>query len=71
MANQRRDDFDCLCQEFNTISDYIFQDGLHLKLIYLSIFHIKYIISIDQTEHIIKIILDKYWKGKDPSEILF
>ena len=50
--------FEILTQEFGTIFDYIFQEIPTLKLLNISIIQGKYVISIYQKYHIIKILLN-------------
>ena len=45
--------------------DYIFQEGRHLNILNLSIIQIKCEIIIHQKYHIIKNILEEYWKVHD------
>ena len=43
-------------QEFDALFNYTFQEGPKLKILAIIIIQSKYEISIDQTDHIIKII---------------
>ena len=52
--------FERLTQEFDTLFDYTFQEGLKLKLLNIHIIQGKYGISIYQIYHTIKNIIQEY-----------
>ena len=56
--------FERLTQEIDTLFDYTFQEGSKLKLLNINIIQSKYGISIDQTDHIMKNIIQEYWGTK-------
>ena len=64
MATENIICFEILTQEFDTLFDYTFQEGSKLKLLNINIIKNKYGISIDQTDHIIKKIIQEYWGTK-------
>ena len=51
--------FEILTQEFDTLFDYTFQEGSKIKLLNINIIQGKYGISIDQTYHIMKNIIQE------------
>ena len=52
--------FEALMQEFDALVEYIFQEGPKLKLLNINKIQGKYGISIYQTYHIMKNILQEY-----------
>ena len=58
-------------QEFYTLFDYTFQEGPKINLLNINIIQIEYGISIDQTNHIIKNIIQGYWVTKTKYEVNF
>ena len=64
VATQIRICFEILIQEFDTIFDYTFQEGPKLNLLNINIIQSENNISIDQTYHIIKNIIQEYWVTK-------
>ena len=56
--------FERLAQEFDTIFDYTFQKVSKLKTLNINIIQSKYVISIEQTDHIMKNIIQEYWGKK-------
>ena len=69
MAIQHRVCFERLTQEFDILFYYNFQEGVKLKLLYLSIIQIKYGIGSDQKYYIIKNIIQEYWQTNTKEEI--
>ena len=63
--------FERITQEFDTLFEYTTQEGSKLKLHNIDIIQIKYGISIDQTYHIMKIIIQEYWGTKTNDELKF
>ena len=57
MATENIICFEILTQEFYTIFEYNFQEVSKLKLLNINMIQSKYRISIDQTEHIMKNII--------------
>ena len=57
--------FERLTQEFYTLFEYTFQEGSEIKLLNINIIQSKYGISINQTDHIIKNIIQEYWGTKN------
>ena len=68
---QSRICFEILMQEFDTILDCTFQKGPKLKLLIINIIQSEYGISIDQTDHIIKRIIQEYWVTNTRYEVRF
>ena len=64
VATQIRICFEILIQEFDTIFDYTFQEGPKLNPLNIKIIQSENNISIDQTYHIIKNIIQEYWVTK-------
>ena len=58
-------------QEFDNLFDYTFQEGEKLKLLNINIIQSKYGISIDQTDHIMKNIIQEYWGTNKKYEVTF
>ena len=58
-------------QEFETLFDYTFQEWPKLKLLNIRIIQGEYGISIDQTDHTIKHIIQEYWVTKKIYEVKF
>ena len=58
-------------QDFDNLFDYTFQEGGKLKLLNINIIQSKYGISIDQTDHIMKIYIKEYWGTKKKYEVKF
>ena len=56
--------FERLTQEIDTLFDYTFQKVSKLELLNVNMIQSKYGISIDQTYHIIKNIIQEYWEKK-------
>ena len=57
METENMNCFEILTQEFDTIFDYTFQEGSKIKLLNINIIQGKYGISIDQSDHIMKNII--------------
>ena len=60
MATDNKICFEKLTQEFDTLFVYNFQEGSKLKLLNIKIIKSKYGISIEQTDHIMKNIVQEY-----------
>ena len=58
MAKENIIYFERLTQEFDTIFDHNFQEVSKLKLVNIKMIQSKYGISIDQTDHIIRNIIE-------------
>ena len=58
-------------QEFDTLNENILQEGPKLKLVNINIIQSKYIIIIDQKNHITKDIIQEYWGTKTKAELKF
>ena len=58
-------------QEFYNLFDCTFQEDPKLKLLNINIIQSKYGISIDQTDHIIRNIIQEYWETKTKYEVKF
>ena len=71
MATQNRMFLERLAQEFDTLFEYTFQDVPKLNLLNINIIQSKYGISIDQTYHIMKNIIQGYWGTKTKYEVKF
>ena len=71
METEHRICFKRLTQQFNTIFYYTFQEGSKLKLLNIDMIQSKYGISIDQTDHIMKDIIQEYWGTKIKDEVKF
>ena len=63
--------FEILTQEFDTIFEYNSQEGSKIKLLNIKIIQSEYGISIDQTYHIMKDIIQEYWGTKTKDEVKF
>ena len=61
IAAQSRVIFEILIQEFDTLFYYTFQEGSKLKFLNIAIIQSEHGIIIDQTDHIIKNIIQGYW----------
>ena len=57
MVAENRIYFEILTQWFDALFGYTFQEGSKLKLLNINIIQSKYGISIDQTDHIMKNII--------------
>ena len=71
MATENIICFEKLTREFDTILDYTFQEVSKLKLLNINIIKSKYRISIDQTYHFMKKIIQEYWGTKEKYEVKF
>ena len=71
MATEKIICFKTLAQYFYTLFDYNFQEGSKLKLLNVNILQSKYGISIEQTYHIMKNIIQEYWGGETKDEVKF
>ena len=60
MATENMICFERLTKEFDTLFDYTFQEVSKLKLLNIKTIQSKYGISIDQTYHIMKNIIQEY-----------
>ena len=61
--------FERVIQEFENLFDYTFQEGSELKLLNSNIIQNKYGLSIDQTYHIMKSIIQEYWGTNTKDEV--
>ena len=57
METENRICFERPTQEFDTLFDYTLQEGSKLKILNINIIQSKYVISIDQIDHIMKNII--------------
>ena len=64
MAKENIICFERITQEFYTLFDYTFQEGSKIKLLNINTIQGKYGISIDQTDHIMKISFNNIGKQK-------
>ena len=64
MTTENKICFERLTQEFDTLFCHNFQEGTKLKLLNINTIKSKYGISIDQTDHIMKNTIQKYWGTK-------
>ena len=71
METQNMIYFEISLWEFDTLFEYIFQEVPKLKNLNINIIQIEYAISIDQTEHIIKNIIQEYWVTNTKVEVKF
>ena len=69
MAKNNRIFFEILTQEFDSLFEYNFQEGSKLKLLNIKIIQGKYGINIDQTDHIMKNIIQEYWVTKSKYKV--
>ena len=58
-------------KEYDTIFDYTFQEVPKLKLLNIIIIQIKYGISIDQKDHIMKNLIQEYRGTKTKDEVKY
>ena len=68
---QQRIFFGVLTQRFEALFYYSFQEGPKIKLPNIKIIQSKYGISIDQTDHIMKNIIQEYWGTNKKYEVTF
>ena len=64
MATENRIFFEIIKQAFYTFFEYTLQEESKLKTLNINIIKSKYVISIDQTDHIMKNIIQEYWGKK-------
>ena len=58
-----------LTHKFDTLFDYTFQEGSKIKPLNINIIKSKYGIIIDQTDYIMKNIIQEYWEKKTKDEV--
>ena len=71
METDNRIWFESLAQTFDTLFNYTFQEVSKIKILYINIIQRKYGISMDQTDHIMKISFNNIGKQKQKMKLNF